>query len=243
MIKYHGTPLGGKRRDAAEFLVGRNALVSFYRPDDLPAVLEFADSFVFDSGAYSHWRAGGSVDFDAYVDWVHRYHRHPGFSWCLIPDAIDGSEAENMELVERWVSGEHEAAGVPVWHMHESLDWLRRLAGQFERVAIGSSGQWSRPGSKAWWARMAEVMTEVCDGEGRPRCKLHGLRMLDPDIFTRLPLSSADSANAAINGGSIGRFGVYPPPTAGQRMGVVASRIECQNSSSIWSGAVQKELF
>lgn len=81
---------------------------------------------------------------------------------------------------------------------------------------------------------MGTAMAAVCDDQGRPVCRLHGLRMLDPAIFQHLPFASADSTNAAVNGGSISRFGMYAPPTAGQRANVIADRIEANNSSAVW---------
>lgn len=235
MIHYHGTPIGGSRQDAARFLVGRHALIPFCRQDDVGAVLDFCQSFVLDNGAFTHWKQGkGEIDFDAYWEWVHSLHRHPGFDWCLIPDIIDGTEADNVDWVMRWVRIGGRAKGVPVWHMHESLEWLEYLVGNFQTVAIGSSGHWKTPGTSAWWKRISNAMRIICDDKGRPKCKLHGLRMLDPEIFTRLPLSSADSTNAAVNSGSLSRFGMYTPPTSAQRAAVIAERIESNNSSAIW---------
>jgi hypothetical protein len=235
MIPYHGTPIGGRRVDAANFLQGRHALVSFYRPDDLPVVLEVCQSFVLDNGAYSHWRAGkGAVDYDAYVEWVDSFCRHPAFDWCLIPDLIDGTELQNKDWVLNWPEANKQAKGVPVWHLHESFDYLNWLIERFDTVALGSSGEWSHPNSKKWWERMHEVMAVACDERGRPRCNLHGLRMLNPKVFTRLPLSSADSTNAGVNCGSKRRFGMYVPPTAAQRAEIIASRIEVHQSAAVW---------
>lgn len=74
--------------------------------------------------------------------------------------------------------------------------------------------------------------------------RLHGLRMLDPAIFTKLPLSSADSTNAAVNSGSLDRFGMYLPPTTAQRAAVIAERIEAHNSAPIWASVpVQADIF
>lgn len=242
MIHYHGTPIGGRNIDSSNFLMGRHALVSFYHPDDISAVLDCCQSFVLDNGAFSHWRAGkGDINFHAYIDWVEEYYRHPSFDWCLIPDKIDGNEDQNKELAIKW--GETtKAKGVPVWHLHESLEYLEWLANNFEWVAFGSSGKWSVPNTEKWWKRMAEAMRVVCDDLGRPKCKLHGLRMLNPDVFTRLPLSSADSTNAAVNSGSLARFGSYKPPTAAQRAEVIAERIEAQNSAHIWEVAITTQI-
>jgi hypothetical protein len=239
MIHYHGTPVSGTRQDAARLLAGRHALVPFPRQDDLGAVADFCQSFVFDNGAFTVWRKGGQLDVDGYLRWVDDWHRHPGFDWALIPDVIDGDESANDLLLEQWP--EH-LPGVPVWHLHESLDRLVRLASNWRTVAFGSSGQWSSPGTAAWWTRMSAAMDVICDEHGRPRCRLHGLRMLDPTIFSRLPLASADSTNAAVNGGSAGRFGMYVPPTAGQRAQVIADRIEAHNSAPAWTRSGQVEL-
>jgi hypothetical protein len=243
MIHYHGTPIGGSRQDAARFLMSRHALVSFYRPDDMPVVLDCSQSFILDNGAFSHWKSGaGEIDYDEYAKWVDEYARHPSFDWCLIPDIIDGQESDNLEWVMRWKRGNHKAKGVPIWHLHESLEYLDYLVSNFEWVALGSSGTYSKPNTGGWWKRMAEAMEVICDSQGRPRCKLHGLRMLDPDVFTRLPLSSADSTNAAVNGGAISRFGMYPAPTSSQRSAVIAARIESHNSAYIWQGQHQDDL-
>lgn len=231
MIHYHGTPIGGSRQDAARFLAGRHALVPFPRRDDMGVVAEACQSFVFDNGAFSIWKRGGQLDLAGYIAWCDEWHRHPGFDWALIPDVIDGTEADNDTLLADWPP---DVAGVPVWHMHESIDRLVRLGNEWAVVALGSSGQWATPGTAPWWERMGEAMDALCDERGRPPCRLHGLRMLAPKVFSRLPLASADSTNAAVNGGSLDRFGIYIPPTTAQRCAVIAERIEAHNSAPCW---------
>jgi hypothetical protein len=245
MIHYHGTPIGGTRQDTARFLIGRHALIPFGRQDDVGPVLEFCQSFVLDNGAFTHWKQGkGEIDFSAYQQWANSLCRHPGFDWCLIPDIIDGTEDDNVNWVMLWVRSGSKAKGVPVWHMHESFEWLEYLVENFETVAFGSSGAYKSPGTQKWWARMGEAMRIACDDKGRPKCRLHGLRMLDPEIFTRLPLASADSTNAAVNSGSISRFGIYTPPTSAQRAAVIAERIEMHNSAATFHFShVQDDLL
>lgn len=238
MIHYHGTPCGGSKVDAPRFLAGRHALVPFSYPDDVSIVADVCQSFVFDNGAFTAWKQGGRVDFDGYVSWVREWHRHPGFDWALIPDVIDGSETENDEMLQAWPK---DLPGVPVWHLHEDAGRLVKLCQDFPRVALGSSGQFKSPGTHGWWQRINQTLPLVCV-DGKPVCKLHGLRMLDPDIFTKLPLSSADSTNAAVNGGSISRFGSYPSPTRAQRSTVIADRIEAYNSSAIFETHHQEAL-
>lgn len=233
MKHYHGTPIGGSRQDVARFLVARHALVPFFRQDDMGIVGEVCQSFVFDNSAYTIWQQGGQLDVPGYVKWCYEWCRHPGFDWALIPDSIEGGEADNDAMLLDWPS---DIRGVPVYHLHESPVRLERLVNEYDTVAIGSSGQWSTPGSRDWWLRMAELMPVACDEFGRPLARLHGLRMLDPKIFTELPLSSGDSTNAAVNSGSRDRFGMYVPATTAQRAAVIADRIESHPSAATWAG-------
>lgn len=241
MIHYHGTPIGGPRQDTARFLMGRHALVPFPRRDDMGIVADVCQSFVFDNGAFTVWKQGGQLDVPRYVEWCDQWHRHPGFDWALIPDVIEGNEVENDALLADWP---RHIRGVPVWHLHESIDRLVRLGNEWNVVALGSSGKWATPGTSEWWSRMTAAMNALCDKHGRPPCRLHGLRMLDPAVFSKLPLASADSTNAAVNSGSLDRFGIYTPPTASQRAAVIAERIEAHNSAPHWVAApVQQDIF
>lgn len=232
MIHYHGTPISGS--DPEKFLLGRHALVPFMYQTHLEAVMECCQSFVLDNSAFSYWRKGGTLDVPAYYRWVKALERHPNLDWCLIPDKIDGNEKENMRMVQDWRNLRLKVKSVPVWHLHESLEYLDWLCKTFDTVALGSSGEWTKPGAKSWWTRINEAMAVACDEDGRPVTKLHGLRMLDPKIFTRLPLSSADSTNAGTNAGSVSRFGIYVPTTGGRRPTVIADRIEIHNSAQFY---------
>lgn len=243
MIHYHGTPIGGTQDEAARFLVGRHGLVSFYTPVQLDDVANYCQSFCLDNGAFSHWQAGkGDIDFTAYWSWVQDLQGHPGLDFAIIPDKIDGNETDNEALVTRWLRQGSGVEGAPVYHLHESLEYLDYLVANFRTVALGSSGQWAMPGTVSWWERMEKVMEVACNKAGRPRCRLHGLRMLDPQIFTRLPLASADSTNAAVNSGALQRFGSYIPPTRSQRAAVIADRTEAYNSAEKWVPQVQTEF-
>lgn len=240
MIHYHGTPCGATREDVARFLSGRHALIPWVRPEDAGTAAEVCQSFAFDNGAFTAWKAGEPItDWSGYYEWVELWRHHPAFDWAIIPDVIDGDEQANDDLLAECPFED----GVPVWHLHESLERLERLTVTYTRVALGSSGKWPNPGTDSWWERMADVMDVACDEQGRPRTKLHGLRMLSPEIFCRLPLASADSTNAARNSNLVSRYGMYPPPNASTRMAIIAERIEKHQSVAIWERKQQADLF
>jgi hypothetical protein len=235
MIHYHGGPV--TPIDVARTLwTRRHAMVSFYHPDQITLAAEVCQSFALDNGAFSAWKSGtGPIDTAAYVEWVQHWHKHPGFDFALIPDVIDGDEHANNRMIAEWFQlGGRE--GVPVWHLHESIDRLKYLCHAYQRVALGSSGIYSEPGYGEWWPRMHEAMVGICDEEGRPPCKLHGLRMLNPTIFSHLPLSSADSVNVGRNIGLDGKWdrAPYAPRSKAMRALIICDRIEHHASASTY---------
>lgn len=245
MIKYHGTPFGGTRDEVAKFLCGRHALIPFGNHGDIGTAAEVCETFMIDNGAFTSWTKGIKPDWNEYIKFVETYRLHPGFDFCVIPDVIDGDETQNNQLMDWFcINTSRRLRKSPVWHMHESVDRLKMLCDRFETVCLGSSGEFSDPGNRAWWGRMDLAMRTICDEHGRPPCKLHGLRMLDPAIFSRIPLSSADSTNACRNSCSYDRFGIYAPPHRSARAAAIAMRIEIHNSPAIWvKRESQKILF
>jgi hypothetical protein len=199
LIHFHGGPITPLTVASAAW-TARHAFVSYEYPDQVAFAAEICQSFAIDNGAYTVWKNGGTLDITGYVRFVKEWERHPGFDWALIPDVIDGDEADNDLMFARYhQAGGDLLRGVPVWHLHESFERLGRLCRTFPRVALGSSGLWSEVGTSGWWERMGAAMDAICDEQGRPPAKLHGLRMLNPTVFSQLPLASADSTNVAQN--------------------------------------------
>jgi len=249
MIHYHGLPVSGPQSENTEFAKNRHVLVSFAHPEPLPLVHDVCSSFCLDNGAFTFWGAeqkalkkgieAKPVQWDKFVEWVGVWDKHPSYDFCFVPDVIGGTQEQNEELLQKYYGKLKNP--VPIYHLHESLEWAAQLAKYSPRIAIGSSGEWPTPGTNKWWVRMSEVMEAVCDSNGCPQTKIHGLRMLNPKVFTRLPLSSADSCNAAINAGSVSRFKAYLPPKSSMRAAVIAANIEMSNSASYWKREIVTE--
>lgn len=247
LIHYHGLPITPATAAHAA-IAGGHAFISFRHPDQIGLALDVCQSFAVDNGAFSAWRAGEPVtDWRPYYEWVAFLRRMPSFDWAVIPDVIDGDEDDNDALIAEWPwrdSLKDRGVGVPVWHMHESIERLQRLADEWPRVAIGSSGQWATVGDARWWQRMGVAMNAVCDREGRPVCKLHGLRMLNPEVFSRLPLASADSTNIGQNVGIDSAWrGPYTPASKDMRALVMRTRIESHQSLTLWERSMEQEAL
>lgn len=244
MIHYHGLPITPATA-AVRAIGGGHAFVSFRHADQLTIALEVSQSFAVDNGAFSAWMSGHPVtDWTDFYMWVADLFRFPNFDFAVIPDVIDGDEDANDALVDEWPFEKH--IGAPVWHLHESLDRLERLA-KWPRICLGSSGQYAHIGTPEWEDRMAQAMDVICDRQGKPRCKIHGLRMLNPKVFTRFPFASADSTNIGRNIGIDKAWkGTYTPPTKEARAAVMRERIESHQSASTWvreSKPIQGNLF
>jgi hypothetical protein len=234
MIHYHGLPITPATA-AAKAIDAGHAFVSFAHSDQLGVAIEVCQSFAIDNGAFSAWKSGKPIDdWTAFYDWALNLKKVPSCDFAVIPDVIDGTEADNDALLRdcplpNWF-------GAPVWHMHESLERLEQLANTYVRVCIGSSGEFATVATQAWWSKIGQAMRILCDDLGRPMCKLHGLRMLDPAVFTKLPFASADSTNIGRNVGidNNWKVGNYLPPTKEMRAAVMRSRIESHNAPATW---------
>jgi hypothetical protein len=244
VIRYNGLPMTPEA-DMAIALEGKHAMVSMADDRQIDTAVEICQSVVGDSGAFTYWKNGGVLDVDEYVRWSRWWLRHPAFSWVVVPDVIDGTEKENDELLAAWPFPKHQS--VPVFHLHESLERLRRLASSdFPLIALGSSGQYANPGSRTWWDRIAHLMEILCDSDGFPVQPFHGLRMLDSTLFSHIPFRSVDSCNVARNIGIDGAWnGPYAPSRRWVRALIMINRNERHAAARRWcrqSAGVQQNM-
>ena len=241
MIHYHGGPITPDTC-AIRAWKSRHAFISFAHPGQIGLASEHCQSFAIDNGAFSFWKAKKQTDWNNYYDFIKAWRTHPGFDFAVIPDVIEGSETENDKLLSEWGFAKHE--GLAVWHTNESIDRLIRLANEWPRVGIGSSGKYDAAKVQKLLARINEVLPYILDDYKRPICKLHGLRMLNPKIFTKLPLSSADSTNVARNIGIDLKWrGTYQPHSKETRTSILIERIESENSACGLFFEKQLDLF
>ena len=195
MIHYHGTPITPR----AELLglAGRHFCVSFADGRDAKTCHEIGQSVMLDNGAFSFWndKTREHPGWDAYMDWAEPWLDYPT-TWAVIPDVIDGDEEANDLLLVSWFA-RRMPKGAPVWHLHESLERLRRLAHGYERVCFGSSGAYRDIGTDNWRRRVSDAFDVIADNDGRVPWvhMLRGLRMAG----SHFPFASADSTNAGRN--------------------------------------------
>lgn len=234
MIHYHGGPITPDPC-AVKTWTARHAFISYADSRQIGLAAEVCQSFALDNGAFTFWKQQKPTNWPGFYSFVEEWRNHPGFDFAVIPDVIAGSEDENDRLLDEWPFDN--LVGAPVWHINESIKRLQRLARDYPRVCIGSSGDYdvARPGQ--FLPRAFDVISAISDARGRPICKLHGLRMLNPKLFTVLPLKSADSTKVARNIGTDVRWkGTYQPKSKVTRSIILTERIEHYNSAGALPG-------
>lgn len=223
-IHYHGTPL--TPRAALMTLAGKHFCVPFSDPRDADACHGIGQSIMFDNGAFSAHTRGVALDVGGYHRWLEARLGHP--HWAVIPDAIDGSEADQRALMAQWPFG---VLGAPVWHLGLSLDYLLALADEWPRICFGSSGRYWQVGSPDWCRRVDAAFDALATRHARMPWvhMLRGMAMSGD----RWPFASVDSVNVARNH--------KDTATDPERM---ARRIDSIQSPVLWrSGPVQEGMF
>jgi hypothetical protein len=173
-------------------MAGKHFCVSFANPGDADWCLANGQSVLWDNGAFTAHTQGKELDRPGYYRWLEPRLGHP--HWAVIPDVIDGSEADQRAFVLEWPYGD---LGAPVWHTALSIDYLLELADSWPRICFGSSGRYWQVGSPDWCRRIDMAFDALSKRHHRLPWvhMLRGLAMAGD----RWPFASADSVNVARN--------------------------------------------
>ena len=219
----HGLPINGtyKNRPAIEALTGGSFLASYWyaRPgnnklgdqvDQAICLVGSDQTLYLDNGAFTAFKKGVTIaddpDYlDGFYSWAAAICERCPEAVVIIPDVIDGSVDQNVELI-RWSIGSEVPTDklVPVWHLHEPLELLQSYCEDFNHVAIGSSGEFWKVDSPEWRTRVGEMFDFLDSLQSDPeyaacyvRPRLHMLRGIG--VMDSWRFDSADSVNVAVN--------------------------------------------
>lgn len=228
MMHYHGTPI--TPRSVLYELAGRNFCVSFAEPRDVEVCHRIGQSVMLDNGAFTVWKQGGEVDWATWREWVEPWLDYRS-TWAVLPDVIGGTWEDNRDLLRKWDFWGNEMHGsqVPVWHLHEPLDWLKQLVYDYGRVCFGSSGAYSDVGNDSWRRRVSEAFNAIVEPSGRVPWvhMLRGMALVGQEF----PFSSVDSTDIARN---------HNRPQNGAR--AMAERWDAIQQPARWEKREQLEL-
>jgi predicted kinase len=198
--------------------------------DDAIRLVGHDGMLLVDNGAYSLHNQGKTTLEPGYVEdfekWAQGILDRSPQAVAVIPDVIGGTEEQNQQMVIESQLPTDRA--MPIWHMHESLDYLKWLVEGwgFNHLGIGSSGDYGQPGTPQWHARINEALDTIkqMEDEGtiiRPR-----IHMMRAQAQAHLyPFDSSDSTNVAINHNAWRRRNPGPMPLA-RMAGRIDDRIQ-----------------
>ena len=184
----------GKQLDQAIELVGKDGIL------------------LVDNGAFSAHQAGvDTMNDEAYLngfaDWANDIADRCPQAIIVFPDVIGGTAEQNRELVIKSMGLVYCDRAMPIWHMHEPIEYLLWMCKAFNYIGIGSSAQYFDLGP-AWHDRIKEALAaidawEIETGLDRPR-----IHMMRAQKMAHLyPFDSSDSTNVAVNHGRQRRLG------------------------------------
>ena len=159
-------------------------------------------SLLIDSGAFSAWNSGASIDLTEYAEWCLGHLEDVDVFVNL--DVIPGrpghhpSSVEVEESAKRGWKNYHFMVrrGIPpeklihVFHQGESWKWLEMML-DLPYIGLSPANDRSTRDKCLWLERCMEVVT---DKEGMPLNKWHGFAVTSPDLMSRFPWYSVDSA-------------------------------------------------
>lgn len=169
-------------------------------------------TFILDSGAFSVWANGGSVDIEAYGAFAKRLREvlPPEIELNVVNlDVLPGKFGETPTMKEREDSAQKgwenmlylESLGlkvIHVYHQHEDLKWLDKIREHLPYIGISPANDCSMPQKLSFM--------DSCYAKIKDTVKTHGFAVTSPDQLYRYPLFSADSSSWV----APGRYGKIP---------------------------------
>lgn len=176
-----------------------------------------------DSGAFSAWSRGISIDLDEYARFIEE---RPGvFSVVANLDVIWGSEGGGIPSLaeidqaaaqgwEQWQVLRRRLAPLGldplhVFHQGEDFRWLKRLMSEAEYFGVSRRQDFSDKENLKW---LDQVFTLLTDDRGYPLRRVHGFGISSLEFLERFPWASIDSTSWVLTG----RYGAVFIPLNGR---------------------------
>jgi hypothetical protein len=166
--------------------VHRQAYVDRMRKDGVQVFL--------DSGAFSAWSKGVSVDLPSYCHYIKENDdillKVDGDLWASVLDAIgdDQKTFENQKAMEKLG-----VRPLPCFHYGEDPRYLEYYVANYTSITIG--GLVGKPDNlvRPWLDMIWEKY--MIDGAGRAKTRVHGFGLTKPEMMRRYPWFSTDSSS------------------------------------------------
>lgn len=160
----------------------------FHKPQDVASARAGNRKVFLDSGAFSAYTQGVTIDLPVYCRFIHD--NQDIFECVSVLDAIGDPQAtyENQLAMERLG-----VRPLPCFHANEDYRYLQHYAKNYEYITLGGMVGASPKVLMNWLDHVWEKY--LTDGAGRPLCKVHGFGLTSIPIMKRYPWYSVDSSS------------------------------------------------
>lgn len=140
--------------------------------------------WVLDSGAFSAFKSGTSIDLDGYIEECKTLlATDPTLTEVYALDVIGDWKATLRNTDKMWAEG---VPAIPCYHLNEPQSYLKELARRFPKIALGGVAATRGKQKRAW--------ASWCFGVVWPK-KIHGFGFGSRGDLMALPFHSVDATN------------------------------------------------
>lgn len=169
---------------------------------------KLAVDLMLDSGAFSAWNRGTTIDLKKYAAYIKRLEKYL-FSYVTLDVLPEGQESKRTtESIEAGAKKSHinhkklKDAGlspIPVFHQGESFHWLEQMLKDGEKYIGVSARKDLRTKDHVKW--LDQVYRMLTDKKGKSIVKTHGFGITNPKLLLRYPFYTVDSTTWSMTPG------------------------------------------
>ena len=228
----------GAQKELNEFMMDElqgNCLLSYVNDrkeiDKRIAETNYKGKFFIDSGAFTMWTKGKSIDVDAYIDFINQRSDFIDLYGQVdfIPgDIVKGATKEQVEEAAKktWENYLYMRprmkkpegllytfhVGEPYKYLKQALEWRDEEGKPIAYMALGGMVGKPMPIKQ----QFLDTCFEIIKKSSNPNIKIHAFGMTSFDLLEQYPITSADSTSyimTAINGGIMTPSGILDVST------------------------------
>lgn len=161
-------------------------------------------SLFLDSGAFSAWSKGVTIDIDEYIAFIKQHKKYIDHYANL--DVI--GDAEKTYNNQKYMESKG-LTPIPTYHLTSDYKWLIQYIEEgHSYIAIGGLAAKLVVGDALFHELDHLFINYICDSSGMPKVKVHGFGLTSIPLLVRYPWYSVDSTSWVMTG----RFGAVFVP-------------------------------
>lgn len=158
-------------------------------------------SFFLDSGAFSAWSKGVSINIRDYIKFI-----KDNINYIDVYSVLDDIQNPEITLENQKIMEESGLKPLPCYHFGENIKYLEYYIKNYDYIAFGGMVPISTKDLIQWLDNIFK--NYICDEKGYPKIKIHGFGLTSHELLIRFPWYSVDSTSWVM----CSRFGGFYMP-------------------------------